>query len=53
MSSPTTPTLDYLNMLLLDVPPEIFQRIIATCVYTVGIRKAAKIRETCSKCIWS
>jgi len=37
-------------MLLLDVPPEVFQRVISTYVYTVGIRKAAKVRETCSEC---
>jgi hypothetical protein len=37
------------TMQLLEVPPEIFQRIIVTYVYTVGIREAAEIRQTCSK----
>lgn len=36
-------------MLLLDVPPEVFQRIIEIYVNTVGVRKAAKAREASSK----
>ncbi|KAF2125629.1 hypothetical protein P153DRAFT_359978 [Dothidotthia symphoricarpi CBS 119687] len=33
-------------MELLDLPPEVFQQIVAIYVSTVGIRKAAKARET-------
>ena len=35
-------------MLLLDMPPEIFQRIIDIYVSTFGVRKAAKAREVSS-----
>ncbi|KAF2032437.1 hypothetical protein EK21DRAFT_110110 [Setomelanomma holmii] len=34
-------------MPLLDLPPEIFQRVIAIYVHIVGIRKAARIRTVC------
>lgn len=37
-------------MLLLDVPPEVFRRIIEIYVTTFGICKAAKVREVSSMC---
>jgi hypothetical protein len=37
------------NMLLLDTPPEIFQRIVAIYVHTAGIRQASKLRVVCSE----
>jgi len=37
-------------MELLDLPPELFQKIIASYVHTVGICKAWERRKVCSKC---
>jgi hypothetical protein len=46
---PWLPTSIELNMLLLDTPPEIFQRLVAIYVHTAGIRQASKLRVVCSE----
>jgi hypothetical protein len=35
-------------MLLLDLPPEVFQRVVEVYVSDIGIRKASKTREVSS-----